>query len=73
MSAARRWRIALGAPAIVYAASTSGYSPTAASLQIVWREYRDYRREVLTKPIDAGGSGLAPPPDEPPTPRLATP
>jgi predicted PurR-regulated permease PerM len=26
--------------------------PTAASLQIVWREYRDYRRESLTQPID---------------------
>lgn len=24
--------------------------PAAASLQIVWREYRDYRREILTKP-----------------------
>ena len=28
--------------------------PTAATLQIVWREYRDYRRETLTAPIDTG-------------------
>jgi predicted PurR-regulated permease PerM len=27
--------------------------PTAATLQIVWREYRDYRRETLTQPIDS--------------------
>ena len=47
--------------------------PTAATLQIVWREYRDYRREILTKPIDEGGTGLAPPQGEPPTPGLATP
>jgi predicted PurR-regulated permease PerM len=26
--------------------------PIAATLQIVWREYRDYRRETLTQPID---------------------
>ena len=26
--------------------------PTAATLQIVWREYRDYRRESLTIPAD---------------------
>jgi predicted PurR-regulated permease PerM len=34
--------------------------PTAATLQIVWREYRDYRREILTAPIDGGleGGGL---------------
>ena len=34
--------------------------PTAATLQIVWREWRDYRRETLTQPIDSGptGSGL---------------
>jgi predicted PurR-regulated permease PerM len=47
--------------------------PTAASLQIIWREYRDYQREMLARPIDAGGSGLAPPPGSPPTPGLATP
>jgi predicted PurR-regulated permease PerM len=47
--------------------------PTAATLQIAWREYRDYRREILAKPIDAGGSGLAPGPGDPPTPGLATP
>ncbi len=28
--------------------------PTAATLQIVYREYRDYRRETLTAPIDTG-------------------
>ncbi len=28
--------------------------PTAATLQIVWREWRDYRREALTQPIDTG-------------------
>jgi predicted PurR-regulated permease PerM len=27
--------------------------PTAATLQIIWREYRDYRRETLTAPIDS--------------------
>ncbi|MGZ5355749.1 MAG: AI-2E family transporter, partial [Solirubrobacterales bacterium] len=27
--------------------------PAAATLQIVWREYRDYRRETLTQPIDS--------------------
>ncbi len=37
--------------------------PSAATLQIVWREYRDYRREALTAPIDSGspldpGGGL---------------
>ena len=47
--------------------------PVAASLQIIWREYRDYRREFLTKPIDEGGTGLAPPQGEGPTPGLATP
>jgi predicted PurR-regulated permease PerM len=26
--------------------------PAAATLQIAWREYRDYRRETLTQPID---------------------
>ena len=26
--------------------------PIAATLQICWREYRDYRREILTQPID---------------------
>ncbi len=40
--------------------------PTAASLQIVWREYRDYRRETLAKPIDEGGAGLAAPTEPPP-------
>lgn len=34
--------------------------PTAATLQIVWREYRDYRREVMTQPIDAPGRLEAP-------------
>ena len=38
--------------------------PVAAALQIVWREYRDYRREALTQPIDSG---------EPPPPPLVTP
>ena len=33
--------------------------PAAASLQIVWREYRDYRRASLTQPID----GPLPPPE----------
>jgi predicted PurR-regulated permease PerM len=45
--------------------------PAAASLQIVWREYRDYRREIIVAPIDEGGSGLAPPMEPPPG--LATP
>jgi predicted PurR-regulated permease PerM len=27
--------------------------PAAATLQIIWREYRDYRRETLTAPIDS--------------------
>ncbi len=35
--------------------------PAAATLQIVWREYRDYRRESLAQPIDR------PPPQPPPT------
>ena len=35
--------------------------PAAATLQIVWREYRDYRRETLAQPIDR------PPPQPPPT------
>ncbi len=34
--------------------------PTAATLQIVWREYRDYRRESLTQPIDGPGRLEAP-------------
>ena len=34
--------------------------PTAASLQIVWREYRDYRREMLARPIDGPGALGAP-------------
>jgi predicted PurR-regulated permease PerM len=38
--------------------------PVAAALQIVWREYRDYRREALTQPIDSG---------EPPTTPLVSP
>jgi predicted PurR-regulated permease PerM len=45
--------------------------PAAASLQIIWREYRDYRRETLAMPID-GPSATAPvvrpagpPPPEP--------
>ena len=29
--------------------------PAAATLQIVWREYRDYRRESLAAPAEAGG------------------
>ena len=33
--------------------------PTAASLQIIWREWRDYRRASLTQPID----GPLPPPE----------
>ena len=32
--------------------------PIAASLQIVWREYRDYRRESLAAPPEAGGPSL---------------
>ena len=38
--------------------------PAAASLQIVWREYRDYRQETLAKPIDGPtvGPALDPPP-----------
>ncbi|HLM31871.1 MAG TPA: AI-2E family transporter [Solirubrobacterales bacterium] len=34
--------------------------PTAATLQIVWREYRDYRRETLAQPIDGPGRLEAP-------------
>ncbi len=44
--------------------------PAAASLQIVWREYRDYRRETLARPIDGPGVELSPPgapPAEPAT------
>ncbi len=33
--------------------------PAAASLQIIWREWRDYRRASLTQPID----GPLPPPE----------
>ena len=42
--------------------------PIAASLQIAYREYRDYRRETMAKPIDGPGPGpglgpaLQPPP-----------
>ncbi|MFI5121931.1 MAG: AI-2E family transporter [Vicinamibacteria bacterium] len=32
--------------------------PAAATLQIVWREYRDYRRETLAQPIDRPPSTL---------------
>jgi predicted PurR-regulated permease PerM len=35
--------------------------PTAATLQIIWREYRDYRRESIAQPIDSGGPRLDPP------------
>ena len=28
--------------------------PTAATLQIAWREWRDYRRETLATPLDRG-------------------
>jgi predicted PurR-regulated permease PerM len=31
--------------------------PIAASLQIIWREYRDYRRASLAQPIDTGEGG----------------
>jgi predicted PurR-regulated permease PerM len=34
--------------------------PAAASLQIIWREYRDYRREMLARPIDGPGAIQAP-------------
>jgi predicted PurR-regulated permease PerM len=32
--------------------------PTAATLQIIWREYRDYRREGLAAPPEAGGPSV---------------
>jgi predicted PurR-regulated permease PerM len=32
--------------------------PAAATLQIVWREYRDYRRESLAAPPEAGGPSV---------------
>ena len=41
--------------------------PIAATLQICWREYRDYRRETLTAPIDRG-----PPPGTLDAPGLAS-
>jgi predicted PurR-regulated permease PerM len=41
--------------------------PIAATLQICWREWRDYRRETLTQPIDRG-----PPPGALQTPGLAS-
>jgi predicted PurR-regulated permease PerM len=34
--------------------------PAAASLQIAWREYRDYRLEMLARPIDGPGALQAP-------------
>jgi predicted PurR-regulated permease PerM len=44
--------------------------PAAASLQIIWREWRDYRRVTLTTPDDDPGadgpvipSGVTPPPE----------
>ncbi len=40
--------------------------PIAATLQIAWREYRDYRRESLTRPID--GPPLTGPLDAPGVP-----
>ena len=46
--------------------------PAAATLQIVWREYRDYRREALTQPIDSGGGPLVPPAAQQPPPEPAT-
>jgi predicted PurR-regulated permease PerM len=42
--------------------------PAAATLQIIWREYRDYRRETITQPVDTSGGPLAPPPQPPPEP-----
>ena len=38
--------------------------PIAATMQIAWREYRDYRRETMTQPIDSPRAGpvLDPPP-----------
>ena len=41
--------------------------PIAATLQICWREWRDYRRESLTQPIDSG-----PPPGSLGEPGLAS-
>ena len=41
--------------------------PVAATLQICWREWRDYRREILTAPLDHG-----PPPGSLEAPGLAT-
>jgi predicted PurR-regulated permease PerM len=41
--------------------------PIAATLQICWREWRDYRRETLTMPIDTG-----PPPGSLEAPGLAS-
>ena len=35
--------------------------PTAATIQIVWREYRDYRRETMARPIDGGPGRLEAP------------
>ncbi len=32
--------------------------PAAATLQIIWREYRDYRRESLAAPPEAGGPSI---------------
>ena len=34
--------------------------PAAATLQISWREYRDYRHEMLVRPIDGPGLAQAP-------------
>ncbi len=44
--------------------------PVAASLQIIWREWRDYRRETMTRPVDSAGIEITtqgPPPAEPAT------
>ena len=38
--------------------------PTAATLQIAWREWRDYRRETITQPVE---SAVLPPNAPPPT------
>jgi predicted PurR-regulated permease PerM len=35
--------------------------PAAATLQIVWREYRDYRRESVAVPPEGGATPLTPP------------